>query len=141
MKTADYINSINKENEELKELCKSHINTIRLQKREIFNLNNIISKKDKKIKKFENNQYVIDIQRELENVKNELSKLKIDYLNLQNKNNEVDEPIKKTQRGKNELSKLKSEYSVLKDEYDRLVKENAEYKRIFEEVENECDSE
>lgn len=141
MKTADYINSLNKEIEELKELCKSHINTIRLQKREIFNLNNIILKKDKKIKKFENNQYVIDIQRELENVKNELSELKIDYLNLQNKNNEVDGSIKKTQRGKNELSKLKSEYSVLKDEYDRLVKENEEYKRIFDEVEHECDSE
>lgn len=141
MKTADYINSLNKENEELKELCKSYINTIRLQKREIFNLNNIILKKDKKIKNFENNQYVIDIQRELENVKNELSELKIDYLNLQNKNNEVDGSIKKTQRGKNELSKLKSEYSVLKNEYDRLVKENEEYKRIFDEVENESDSE
>jgi chromosome segregation ATPase len=141
MKTADYINSLNKENEELKELCKSHINTIRLQKREIFNLNNIILKKDKKIKNFENDQYVIGIQRELENVKNELSKLKIDYLNLQNKNNEVDGSIKKTQRGKNELSKLKSEYSALKGEYDRVVKENAEYKRIFEEADNESDSE
>ena len=60
---------------------------------------------------------------------------------MQNKNNEVDGSIKKTQRGKNELTKLKSEYNTLKEEYDRLVKENEEYKRIFEEVENECDSE
>ena len=44
MKTADYINTLIKEKEELKKLCISHVETIRLQKREIQNLNNTILK-------------------------------------------------------------------------------------------------
>ena len=39
MKTIDYINNLIKENEDLKTLCKSHVETIRLMKREANKLN------------------------------------------------------------------------------------------------------
>ena len=42
MKTVDYINTLIKEKEELKALCKSHVETIRTMKREISKLNNDI---------------------------------------------------------------------------------------------------
>ena len=54
MKTIDYINALIKEKENLSTLCKSHVETIRLMKREMNKLNNIITKKDKRIQKLEN---------------------------------------------------------------------------------------
>ena len=137
MKTADYINTLIKEKEELKKLCISHVETIRLQKREIQNLNNTILKKDKKIKCLENG--------ELENVKNELNKLKIDYEDLQNKYIDIvskyEGSDKKTRRGKCDTSKLKAEYNALKSKYDDVVQKNKELMQIFDDIENECDSE
>ena len=140
MKAIDYINSLIKERDELKSICKQHSETVRSQKREIINLKNSISKKDKKIQEFENDSFIIKTQMEIESVKNELDKLKISYSELKS---EYDEVLKnkKTQRGKSELSKLKSEYNTLKGEYDRLLKENAEYKSIFDEIENICENE
>ena len=53
MKTIDYINNLIKENENLKTLCKSHVETIRQLKRENEKLNNDVLKKNKEIKKRE----------------------------------------------------------------------------------------
>ena len=53
MKTVDYINTLIKEKEELKALCKSHVETIRTMKREISKLNNDILRKDRKIQNLE----------------------------------------------------------------------------------------
>ena len=89
LKTIDYINALIKENEELKSLCKSHVETIRLIKRELSKLNNTIIKKDKRILKLENESPNVKIQKELENVKNELNILKADYDTLQRKYNNV----------------------------------------------------
>ena len=137
MKTADYINTLIKEKEELKKLCISHVETIRLQKKEILNLNNIILRKDKKIKCLENG--------ELENVKNELNKLKIDYEDLQNKYiyivSKYEGSDKKTRRGKGDTSKLKAEYNALKSKYDDVVQKNKELIQIFDDIERTCDSE
>ena len=109
MKTIDYINALIKEKENLSALCKSHVETIRLIKRELGKLNNTITKKDKKILKLESESVNVKTQKELEKVKNELSKLKADYDDLQSK-------------------------------YNNVVRENAELKRIFEEIETLCDS-
>lgn len=89
MKTSDYINSLIKENMELEELCKSHVKTIRLIKRELTKLNNTILKKDKKIIKLENESLNIKTQKELDKVKNELGELKEKYDILQNDYNNV----------------------------------------------------
>ena len=89
MKAIDYINTLIKENEELKSLCKSHVETIRLIKRELSKLNNTITKKDKIILKLENESSNVKIQNELEKVKNELNKLKSEYDTLQHKYNDV----------------------------------------------------
>lgn len=89
MKAIDYINTLIKENEELKSLCKSHVETIRLIKRELSKLNNTITKKDKIILKLENESSNVKIQKELEKVKNELNKLKSEYDTLQHKYNDV----------------------------------------------------
>ena len=76
MKTVDYINTLIKEKEELKALCKSHVETIRLIKKELSKLNTTITKKDKRILKLENESPNVKIQKELEKVKNELNTLK-----------------------------------------------------------------
>jgi predicted nucleic acid-binding Zn-ribbon protein len=89
MKTVDYINTLIKEKEELKALCKSHVETIRLMKREMNKLNNTITKKDKRIKKLENESPNIKLQKELDKVKNDLNILKIEYDSLQSKYNSV----------------------------------------------------
>jgi chromosome segregation ATPase len=137
MKTVDYINALIKEKEELKKLCISHVETIRLQKKEILNLNNTILKKDKKIKSLESEDF--------ENIKNELNKLKIDYEDLQNKYidivNKNEDDNKKPQRCKSELSKLKTEYNDLKIKYDDIVQKNKELMQIFDDIESTCDSE
>ena len=82
MKTSDYINSLIKENMELEELCKSHVKTIRLIKRELTKLNNTILKKDKKIIKLENESLNIKTQKELDILQN-------DYNNVVNENMEL----------------------------------------------------
>ena len=104
MKTADYINTLIKERDELKELCKSHVETIRLFQRDLI-------KKDKKIQKLES-----QIKSPNENIQKELYCVK------------------------NELNNLKAEYKDLQNKYNILLVENEEYKRIFDDVENECDS-
>ena len=53
MKTIDYINALIKEKENLSALCKSHVETIRLIKRELVKLNHNMSKKDKQISELE----------------------------------------------------------------------------------------
>jgi predicted nuclease with TOPRIM domain len=81
----------------------------------------------------------------LENVKNELNKLKIDYEDLQNKYIDIvskyEGTDKKTRRGKGETSKLKAEYNALKSKYDDVVQKNKELMQIFDDIESTCDSE
>ena len=109
MKTIDYINTLIKEKEELKALCKSHVETIRLIKKELSKLNNTITKQDKRILKLENESPNVKIQKELEKVKNE-------------------------------LNTLKAEYDTLQRKYNDVMSENQEFKRVFDEIENICDS-
>lgn len=52
-------------------------------------LNNIITKKDKRIQKLENESPNIKLQKELDNVKNDLNVLKAEYDSLQSKYNSV----------------------------------------------------
>ena len=87
MKVEDYIKSLTKERDGLKETCKTHVETICLLRSEIENLNNSIIKKDKKIAKLENESLNLKTQKELDKVKNDLKVLKIDYKNLKNKYN------------------------------------------------------
>ena len=89
MKAVDYINTLIKERDEIKEICKSHIETIRLMKREIMKLNITISKHEKKIQKLESESVNIKTKNELDNVKSDLKKLKTDYKDLQNNYNAV----------------------------------------------------
>ena len=89
MKTIDYINSLIEEKENLKTLCKTHVETIRAIKRELAKLNTTIVKKDKKILKLETESPNVKTQKELDKVKNELIQLKAEYDNLLNKYNEV----------------------------------------------------
>jgi prefoldin subunit 5 len=63
--------------------------TIRLMRRELTKLNNIISKKDKTINKLENESINLKTQKELNNIKNEMNKMQIEYEYLQNKYNSV----------------------------------------------------
>lgn len=77
MKVIDYINSLIKERDKLKELCKSHVETIRLLKRDLM-------KKDKKIQKNENTTSNTNLQKELDNIKSELDSLRVNYEDLKN---------------------------------------------------------
>jgi hypothetical protein len=142
MKTVDYINSLIKEREELKDLCKSHVETIYKLNREMCDLKNIILRKDMAIKKFENNlnSNTLYTQTEFENLKNELSILQESYEDLRCKYDTVisETPNVKSKKGKSELSKLRTEYNALKKKYESVVKENEELKSIFDEVERDC---
>ena len=85
MKEKDYINLLIKENEDYKELCKSHEETIILLKRESL-------KKDKKILKLEKNKNIIvnkSVTNKLDNTNNELENLRIKFEDLLNKYNAV----------------------------------------------------
>lgn len=134
MKTVDYINALTKENSELKATCKTHAETIRLLKRELWILKNSNLKKDKKIQNLENEIYISNEQIELEKVNNELKTLKIAYAELQNELNDIVQKNEKPQKSRSELSKLRAEYNTLKRKYDELV-------QIFEEAESTCESE
>lgn len=89
MKTIDYINSLIKERDEFKELCKKHVETIHSMKREMTKLNNKNQKQEKKILKLESESFNIKMKAELDKVKNELSELKIKYNAVVNENVEM----------------------------------------------------
>jgi chromosome segregation ATPase len=107
MKAIDYINTLIKENDELKAMCKSHSEIIRLMKKELNKLNNTIAKKDKKIQKLET-----DFLKSNEKKQKEIDKVKTELVN-----------------SKAEFKELKSKYNVIKHE-------NAELKRIFDEIDS-----
>lgn len=143
MKTVDYINTLIKEKEELKELCKSHVETIRLLKREIGILNVTVLKKDKRIQKLEENKStdVEKIQIELDTIKNELSIEKEKYNELQSQHDDISQSkVNMRSQKSRELSKLKSEYNALKRKYEDVVSKNEALMRIFDEIESTCDS-
>ena len=131
MKTEDYIKSLIEEKENLKSTCKSHVETIRLIKRELGKLNSEISRKDKKILELielERNSIDEQSQKELNNLYNNL-KVNYDALKLEY-NNIV------TEKDNLQLAynKLVKENDSLKAKYNKVVEENDEYKKIFDEV-------
>ena len=134
MKTIDYINSLIKENDELKALCKTHVRTIHTLRKEIQDLKKVISKKDLEIKQIESQDNITD-QNELESVKNELNMLGLKYNKLQNM---YDDVLKNSSF--KSLNKLKTEHKKLQRKYEDSMRENEEYKRLFEELERLCDS-
>lgn len=123
MKTEEYINSLIKEKEHLTELCKSHVKTILLIKRELGKLKSTITQKDKKIQKLENESLNTKIEKELNEIKNELNIIKIKYNDL-----------------KIVHDTLNDKYNTLEKKYNDVVFENSELKRIFDEIETLCDS-
>ena len=116
MKAIDYINSLIKERDELKELCKQHVETIHSLNREVSKLNAVNLKQNKKIQKLETTS--IDTK-----VKDGLNKKDKEFVDLKNKYND-----------------LQSKYEDLQSKYDIVVNENIELKRIFDDIDNECDS-
>ena len=134
MKTIDYINSLIKEKDELKALCKTHVRTIHTLRKEIQDLKKVISKKDLEIKQIESQDNITD-QNELESVKNELNMLGLKYNKLQNM---YDDVLKNSSF--KSLNKLKTEHKKLQRKYEDSMRENEEYKRLFEEIESLCDS-
>lgn len=118
MKTSDYINSLIKENENLKSNNKEYLEEIRLLKREIKKNKVENVKKDKKILKLESCNIDIDIK-----YKKELNTIKSDFdnLNLQ-------------------FEKIQIEFEELQRKYNSVVKENEEFKIIFNEIEKNGDS-
>lgn len=137
MKTIDYINTLFKENEELKALCKTNAETIHLLKREIEKHKVTISHKDKKIQNLENSSVVANLENELNNLKEKYVNLQSEYDIALQKNGI---PNIKSQKGKNDISKLRTEYNALMKKYEDVVKENEELKSIFNEIEGNSDS-
>ena len=107
MNNVDYINILIKEKESLTELCKSHAETTRLMKREIGKLNNTILKKDKKIQKIENDKTTLctKLQKERDNVKNELDIVKVNYEDLKRKYDDAMQKIDEYMNIFNEIEK------------------------------------
>jgi predicted nucleic acid-binding Zn-ribbon protein len=140
MKTVDYINTLIKEKEELKTLCKRHVATIQALKRELVKIKVDITKKDKKIQSLENSLDGNKMQDNIDRLNNELNDLRV-------KNNELlhnYELLLKRSEGESKTkggsSKLKSEYNILKRKYDEVVKENEELKSIFDDIDKICES-
>lgn len=76
MEAIEYINTLIKEKEGLKELCKTHVETIQFMKRELL-------KKDKKILKLEKSTTNTKEKKELDKIKSEFESLKNKYDDLQ----------------------------------------------------------
>lgn len=134
MKTIDYINSLIKEKDELKALCKTHVRTIHTLRKEIQDLKKVISKKDLETKQIEK-QDNITLQNELESLKNELYNLNLKYDKLKN----MYDDVQKNSSVKS-LNKLKTKHKDLQSKYEKIMRENDEYKLFFEEIERGCDS-
>jgi chromosome segregation ATPase len=89
MKTLEYFNNLIEEHEKLKKLYKSSVDTVRLLRREVRKLNDIIEKRDKNIQKLENESLNLKMKTELDKVKSELKKMKNDYKDLEDKYNSI----------------------------------------------------
>lgn len=112
MKAIDYINALMKERDELKELCKTHAETIRLLHKELI-------KKDKKIQKLEKTTNNENTQKEFDKLQKELDELF-----------EINR----------EFESLKVNYENLQCMYNDVVEENKELKSVIDEIERMCDS-
>lgn len=141
MKTIDYINTLIKEKESLKEECKTYMETIRRMKHEITNL----KRKNAKIEVIGNETFVDNMKNEIDSLKNELNTVKGKYAELQCEYDKVLEAnttpnIKPQKNNRGESGKLRSDYNALKRKYEEVLKENEELKSIFDEIEQTCDS-
>jgi ElaB/YqjD/DUF883 family membrane-anchored ribosome-binding protein len=142
MKNTDYINNLIKEKDELKDLCKSHSETILSLNREIAKLKINLSKKDVKIKSLEHNIGSVDV---IDNTDTPNNDLKEEYNDLYMKYNELlknyNELLKKSENNsKPKGGKLRSEYNELMRKYKEVVKKNDELTAYLEEIEKICDS-
>ena len=145
MKTIDYINSLIKERDELKTLCKSHVETIRLIKRELVKLNHNMSKKDKQISELENGKIDVSLQTEFNTVKDELNDLTKKYEELLQKYEKLQADNKSLNRKntdlQNKFNKLNRKTEDLQLKYESVSKQNEEYKSILDGIETICESE
>jgi chromosome segregation ATPase len=143
MKEKDYIDSLIKEKESLKEQCKLQSETIRLLRREVIKRDRRNAKIEKEsIASTESTVSIDSINEELKNelycVKNDLYNLKIEYDSLQLKNNEI---LKEKDNLQLKCNKISKENSSLKNKYNKIVKENEELKQFLDEISKMCDSE
>lgn len=83
---------------------------------------------------------ILMIKRELGKLKSTISKKdrKISQLESTTRNIDLQNELNAT---KNELLQLKKAYDELQSMYNRVAEENAEYKSIFDEIENICENE
>jgi uncharacterized protein (DUF3084 family) len=144
MKAVEYINELIKERDELKELCKKHVDTIRTKEKELIKLNNEISRKNKAFKNSESGSEtnVVNTQNnhELEILKDDFNALEMKYNNLQseydtvvNENNELNRFVNDNKIVKDNFDKLTKDYETLQSKYDKVVNENLELNNFFEE--------
>lgn len=145
MKTEEYIKSLIKERDELKTLCKSHVETIRLIKRELVKLNHNMSKKDKQISELENGKIDVSLQTEFNTVKDELNDLTKKYEELLQKYEKLQSDNKSLNRKntdlQNKFNKLNRKTEDLQLKYVSVSKQNEEYKSILDGIETICESE
>ena len=144
MKTEEYIKSLINERDELKTLCKSHVETIRLIKRELVKLNHNISKKDKHISELENGKIDVSLQTEFNTVKDELNDLTKKYEELLQKYEKLQADNKSLNRKntdlQNKFNKLNRKTEDLQLKYVSVSKQNEEYKSILDGIETICES-
>ena len=143
MKTEEYIKSLIKERDELKILCKSHVETIRLIKRELVKLNHNMSKKDKQISELENGKIDVSLQTEYNTVKDELNDLTKKYEELLQKYEKSQANNKSLNRKntdlQNKFNKLNRKTEDLQLKYESVSKQNEEYKTILDICESEIE--
>ena len=138
MKTEEYIKSLIAERDELKSLCESHVETIRLLKSEVVKLNRTITKKDKIISIFENDNITnasdVDFQIEFENIQSEMEILKKSHCDLLQEYDKFQNEYTNLHRKNVDLQRKNN---TLKNKCEELQKENVEYKSIIDECNNE----
>lgn len=140
MKAVEYINELIKERDELKELCKKHVDTIRTKEKELIKLNNEISRKNKAIKNSESGSEVnTNNNRELEILKEDFNSLEMKYKTLHSEydtvvkeNNELNRFVNDNKIVKDNFDKLTKKYETLQSKYDKVVSENLELNNFFE---------
>lgn len=143
MKAVEYINELIKERDELKELCKKHVDTIRTKEKELIKLNNEISRKNKAIKNSESGSETNIVNtknnHELEILKEDFNSLEMKYKTLQSEydtvvkeNNELNRFVNDNKIVKDNFDKLTKKYETLQSKYDKVVNENLELNNFFE---------
>mgnify|MGYP003455622572 CR=1 FL=1 len=103
------------------------------------NLHRGIAKREFVKKEFEINGETFEVTFKNGYVNGEIISSRAEYEDLKNKCNTAKTP-KVSSKVKNELNTLKAEYEDLKNKYNAVVSENEEFKRIFDDIESNIDS-